>query len=491
MLIYLSCQDEAREILNQLEVREMQEPGRLNRVLRLLEESYGSRAEERFEEKQEAYLAYRRAPGQSVAAYVSNLKRLRSEYLKEDEGTTISDRSFAQRLLTRAGLTRRERLDIFYSAGGKYDSKQIEQVMRFRCGKIHTEETSQKSSSSKPYPRLVDRSGKPAAPGKAFYPRRSDRKPYRSSHHQSHLADQEEPEGHGEDPEEDSDLEDLEQEALLAGQAEEQGDYEEDDEDFVEDEEEVEEIENLKEAYAAGWRAKQQSADTKKSRGYFQPKGKGKGKGKDTRKAEDRKKNSQCASCKQYGHWHGDPTCPNVISGKDPPRGGGKSPGKASSGAQCADGGDTPKEGTSVHRVNWSFPVDSLDGWSILKGYETESEEAKSEPEKDDLVEALRYAAGRLREAPQGRKTHKVALKSVLEALLAEEQSEETQARLRKKEYRAAREAERQQFSTAVKRHADESRPMEMDLKPQEVLQILPHLTKAEKRGSLQWYCAG
>ena len=105
----------------------------------------------------------------------------------------------------------------------------------------------------------------------------------------------------------------------------------------------------------------------------------------------------------------------------------------------------------------------------------------KSEPEKDDLVEALKFAARRLREEPprEGRKTHRVALKSFLEALLAEEQSAETQARLRKKEYRAAREAERQQFSASV---ADESRPMEVDLRPQEVLQILPHLTKAGKK---------
>ena len=98
LLIYLSCEGEPRQILNQLEMEEIQEPGGLGRVLKLLEDSYGSRSDERFEEKQEAYLSYRRAPGTSVAAYIATLKRLRQEYLKEDEGTTISDRSFAQRL---------------------------------------------------------------------------------------------------------------------------------------------------------------------------------------------------------------------------------------------------------------------------------------------------------------------------------------------------------------------------------------------------------
>ena len=89
--------------------------------MRILEESFGARAEERFEQKQEEYLAYRRAPGQSIAAYISTLKRLRGEYLKEDTETTISDKSFAQRLLSRAALTRRERMDIFFSSGGKYN----------------------------------------------------------------------------------------------------------------------------------------------------------------------------------------------------------------------------------------------------------------------------------------------------------------------------------------------------------------------------------
>lgn len=133
--------------------------------------------------------------------------------------------------------------------------------------------------------------------------------------------------------------------------------------------------------------------------------------------------------------------------------------------------------------MNWTFPVAS-DGWDLLQGYETEDSEANpSEPEKDDLVEALKFAAGQLQEGTrEGRRTHRVALKSVLEALLAEEQSEEQQARIRKKEYKAAREEERRQFAQSAKRHSDETRPMEIELKPQEILHILPHLSKTEKK---------
>ena len=143
MLVYLSCEGEARQVLNQLEVSEMREPGGLQRIMRLLEEPYGARADERFEERQEAYNTFRRTPGMSIAGYISTLKRLRQEYLKEDPDTVLSDKSFAQRLLTRAALTRKERYDIFFAAGGRYASGPIERVMRFRCQTIHLDEKKQ------------------------------------------------------------------------------------------------------------------------------------------------------------------------------------------------------------------------------------------------------------------------------------------------------------------------------------------------------------
>ena len=52
----------------------------------------------------------------SIAAYCATLRRLREEYLREDTGTTLSDRAYAQRLLSKAALTRKERMDIFFSA---------------------------------------------------------------------------------------------------------------------------------------------------------------------------------------------------------------------------------------------------------------------------------------------------------------------------------------------------------------------------------------
>eukprot|EP00435_Cladocopium_sp_Y103_P060625 s471_g22.t1 len=97
------------------------------------------------------------------------------------------------------------------------------------------------------------------------------------------------------------------------------------DEPDDDDEEEIEAVnqEALQEAFAAGWRAKNRTAQTRQSRGYRDggkpSKGKGKGKRPDSRTPDDRKKNSTCASCGQRGHWRGDAICPNVKSGKDAP----------------------------------------------------------------------------------------------------------------------------------------------------------------------------
>ena len=79
VLIFLSCEGGARQVLNQLEVDDTQSEGGLGRMLRLLDDAFGSKADERFEERQGAYLGYKRLPGQSIAAYVATLKRLREE----------------------------------------------------------------------------------------------------------------------------------------------------------------------------------------------------------------------------------------------------------------------------------------------------------------------------------------------------------------------------------------------------------------------------
>ena len=89
------------------------------------------------------------------------------------------------------------------------------------------------------------------------------------------------------------------------------GDQPPDDEEAAEDDEdnrtsgEMEEGE-LKEAFAAGWKAKQKVADFKKQRGWKATDKKGE-KGASSTTIDARKKATTCSSCGRQGHWRGDP----------------------------------------------------------------------------------------------------------------------------------------------------------------------------------------
>jgi hypothetical protein len=111
----------------------------------------------------------------------------------------------------------------------------------------------------------------------------------------------------------------------------------------------------MKEAFAAGWKAKQKVNAKRKARGFTDGKGvsshtttkkkslrkkvstirvdpqklrksgdrnKGSGKGKGSGSSggiDKRKENSHCNDCKGKGHWAGDDKCPMVMAGKRPP----------------------------------------------------------------------------------------------------------------------------------------------------------------------------
>ena len=193
-----------------------------------------------------------------------------------------------------------------------------------------------------------------------------------------------------EEPEDDEDLdnEDLEPEAYPADAQGNDWDYDDEEDKGEEDEMTVNE---LKDAYAAGWRAKSQSAEMRKGRGY-----KGQSKGKnckerppDMRKVEDRKKSSKCAACGKL----------NMATGEEMPfaarqkvakcrRGSAGSASRPSSVKEepgtiftTKEEDESPRRGEDrgsmkVHRVNWTYMVGT--GWDLLGDYVSDDEEESS-----------------------------------------------------------------------------------------------------------------
>ena len=310
MLIYLSTRREARDVVEQHPVTSYTGAGGLHLLWRVLDEAFGESEAELFERADKELEKYRRAPGESIAHYLAEMRRLRAQYTRVDPDTKLSDRAWAQKLLHKASLSRKDRYDVYYSAGATYDPIAIEKALRVRCQKTHEDE--RRTPSRTPHRQRGEREreddGKVnvSKKKKIFIKKRV---------HGAHVAEGLEDEGEEESPEA------MEQEPH---EEEKVGDQPPDDEEAAEDDEdnrtsdgEMEEGE-LKEAFAAGWKAKQKVADFKKQRGWKATDKKGE-KGASSTTIDARKKATTCSSCGRQGHWRGDPECVNVINGRDQP----------------------------------------------------------------------------------------------------------------------------------------------------------------------------
>ena len=186
MLVYLSVKGEARDVLDQVPLSELMGPEGGIMLWRLLDESFGESGAELFERAEKELNTYRRLPGQPITTYLAAMRRLRAQYTRIDPETVISDRAWAQRLLSRASLSKRERLDVYYSAGGSYTAAGIEAALRHRCAQVHEDERRVPStpgssrspwSSSAPSSRTSASSGaSTASPRKSFFGKGSGKK---------------------------------------------------------------------------------------------------------------------------------------------------------------------------------------------------------------------------------------------------------------------------------------------------------------------------
>ena len=330
MLLYLSTRGEARDVLDQLPIEEYTCTGGLVMLWKLLDETYGENGAEMFERAEQELSSYRLLPGQSMAAYIASMKRLRAQYARIDPESTISDKAWAQRLLNRASLSRRERLDVFYSAGGQYSAVPIENALRHRCSLVHEEErklpggrpdgfrhrsaSSTTSSLSRSQASTSTRSSSST---------RSGGKGRKSHVHvatgELHSVEEEDWEGDYEDLEnEDHGVPNIPAEGEILNATSCRGEDEQDEGTDFDDEfsegGSVSVVE-IQEAFQAGWKAKQKAAAHKKARGW---KSSRPSEGSSGKSLAERKKSSSCASCGMRGHWRGDPQCPHVKAGKDP-----------------------------------------------------------------------------------------------------------------------------------------------------------------------------
>ena len=158
------------------------------------------------------------------------------------------------------------------------------------------------------------------------------------------------------------------------------------------------------------------------------PKGRGKG---ETRSVDQRKKKSKCSSCKQTGHWHGDPECPNVKSGQDPPRDPGAAASSVNYNASEASPSSRREEESGsarMHRVNWRLTWLTMAGISCRIMTAILRTQAVMDPTKNGILVQWLWQRqprqSRSLQVPED-DANKVALKTVLEALADDTSDEE------------------------------------------------------------------
>ena len=305
MLVYLSTRREARDVVEQNPIQSYTEQGELQLLWKVLDEAFGESDAELFERVDKELDRCRRQPGETVAHYLSEMKRLRAQYSRVDPESKISDMAWGQRLLQRASLSRRERHDVYYAAGACFQSSAIEKALRVRCGRIHEDE---KKGNYK----FQDERTPPYRPkGQQYF----KKKVIVKKQHGAHVAMEEE--GEQDDGLEEERMEEDEEAMDILYEDEEQAAEDEEGED---EENDSLDAEDLKEVFAAGWRAKQKTAEVRKNRVWKTSSGGNeKGAGKGGRSVDLKKKSSTCSSCGKVGHWKGDSCCPSVLNGRDQP----------------------------------------------------------------------------------------------------------------------------------------------------------------------------
>ena len=105
-LVYLALargEGKPRDLLSHLEVSDLCTTSGLKAVLAILDKEYKRDPHVQADDAQARYEKCRRTPHQTMAEYLRELRLSKRLLEREDPGTTISDVSFARKMLTKAG----------------------------------------------------------------------------------------------------------------------------------------------------------------------------------------------------------------------------------------------------------------------------------------------------------------------------------------------------------------------------------------------------
>jgi hypothetical protein len=107
-LVYLALapgEGKPRDLMAHIEVADLCTTQGLKGMLQILDREYKRDPHVQADDAQARYERCRRAPNQTMVEYLRELRLAKRLLEREDPGTTISDVSFARKMLTKSGLT--------------------------------------------------------------------------------------------------------------------------------------------------------------------------------------------------------------------------------------------------------------------------------------------------------------------------------------------------------------------------------------------------
>jgi hypothetical protein len=142
-LVYLALapgEGKPRDLMAHIEVADLCTTQGLKGMLQILDREYKRDPHVQADDAQARYERCRRAPNQTMVEYLRELRLAKRLLEREDPGTTISDVSFARKMLTKSGLTPVERRGVLASAGAVWDVVRIENALKLLYVDAHKDD---------------------------------------------------------------------------------------------------------------------------------------------------------------------------------------------------------------------------------------------------------------------------------------------------------------------------------------------------------------
>lgn len=308
--VWLALHGEAKDAVEDIEVSSLIAEGKLAKIWERLDPIYSKMHIEKADEVNDEYWNCARKIGEAMDSNIPRMRRARRRLTQEDKGTMISDGSFAQRLLRRAGLDREARRLVLATVRGKYGPESMENALKLLYRGIEKSDR---------------RSGKPGdghfgkRPPAAGRQQHGHRRFHKNHHHHKKEKKKTEPTqvnaAEGESTSDDDDEGDDEPDDECTNETQE-ADVSDDDEGGSSTDEETYAA-MAAEAFIAGFEtAKKKTAGMRKMRGCTG----GKQKGKTPEDLKRMKEKTKCSACGETGHRHKDPVCKTTAKTGSKPR---------------------------------------------------------------------------------------------------------------------------------------------------------------------------